>query len=224
MKKLHLLQRRLHTDIRDEQLLKLALTHRSHAKKNNERLEFLGDSLLNCLIADKLYHQFPEAKEGQLSRLRAQLVKGDTLAEIAQEFSLGDFLIMGEGELKSGGFRRNSILADTLEAIIAAVYLDGGMDACKEIIEKWFHSRLSLLSLDHSQKDPKTRLQELMQAKKQPLPDYKVVNIAGAPHDQSFTIECKVNLLDTVIQATGSSRRSAEKFAAEKALSALEAD
>ena len=224
MKKLHLLQRHLHTDIRDEQLLKLALTHRSHAKKNNERLEFLGDSLLNCLIADKLYHQFPKAKEGQLSRLRAQLVKGDTLAKMAQEFALGDYLIMGEGELKSGGFRRNSILADTLEAIIGAVYLDGGIDACRTIIDKWFRSRLEMLSLDELQKDPKTRLQEFMQARQRSLPHYKVVDIAGAPHDQSFTIECEVDMLNEVMRATATSRRSAEKLAAEKVLAVLEAD
>lgn len=224
MKKLHLLQRHLHTNIRDEQLLKLALTHRSHAKKNNERLEFLGDSLLNCLIADKLYHQFPEAKEGQLSRLRAQLVKGETLAKMAQEFSLCDYLIMGEGELRSGGFRRNSILADTLEAIIGAVYLDGGIDACRTIIEKWFKPQLEMLSLDELHKDPKTRLQEFMQARRQPLPHYKVVDIAGAPHDQSFTIECEVDMLNEVMRATATSRRSAEKLAAEKVLAILEAD
>ena len=222
MKKLQVLQRRLHTKISDENLLILALTHRSYAKNNNERLEFLGDSLLNCIIADKLYHQFSEAKEGQLSCLRAQLVKGDTLAEMAQELSLSDYLIMGEGELKSGGSHRNSILADALEAIIGATYLDGGMVACENIIGKWFQSRLALLSLDQSQKDTKTRLQELMQARKQPLPQYKVINISGAPHKQSFTIECKVNVLDTAAQATGSSRRSAEKLAAEKILSMLE--
>ena len=224
MDKLLILQRHLHTNIRDECLLKLALTHRSYAKDNNERLEFLGDSILNFIIADKLYRQFTEAKEGQLSRLRAQLVKGDTLAEIAQELSLSDYLIMGEGELKSGGFRRNSILADTLEAIIGAVYLDGGMDSCRVIIEKWFRSRLDSLSLDQSKKDPKTRLQELMQAIKQPLPQYKIMDITGAPHDQLFTVECKVNVLDKITQATSASRRNAEKLAAEKMLSILEDD
>jgi ribonuclease III len=223
VKNLQALQRCLHTDINDEKLLTLALTHRSYSQNNNERLEFLGDSLLNCIIADKIYHQFPEAKEGQLSRLRAQLVKGDTLAKIAQELSLSNYLIMGEGELKSGGSHRSSVLADVLEAIIGAAYLSGGMVACQDIIGKWFKSRLALLSLDQSQKDPKTCLQELMQARRQPLPQYRVVKISGAPHERSFTIECTVNILDTVTQATAPSRRIAERLAADKVLSMLEA-
>lgn len=223
LNKLRALQRRLHTDIADESLLTLALTHRSYTRDNNERLEFLGDSLLNCIIADRLYHQFPEAEEGQLSRLRACLVKGDTLAEIAQELSLSDHLIMGEGELKSGGFRRSSILADALEAIIGAVYLDGGMVACESVIDKWFQSRL-LLSLDQLSKDPKTHLQELMQAAKQPLPRYEVVGISGTPHNPSFTVECKVNALATATRATAASRRHAEKLAAAKTLRLLEAE
>ena len=222
--KLRVLQQHLQTNISDHDLLTLALTHRSYAKNNNERLEFLGDSLLNCIIADKLYHQFPEAKEGQLSRLRAKLVKGDTLAAIAKELELSDYLIMGEGELKSGGFRRNSILADALEAIIGAAYLDGGISACRAIIDNWFKSRLDLLSLDQSQKDPKTRLQEFMQARKQPLPRYRVVDVSGLPHNQSFTIECTIDMLDEAAQATATSRRSAEKLAAKKILDRLEAD
>ena len=206
----------------DAGLLRLALTHRSCGSHNNERLEFLGDSILNFTIGEALYRRFPTAREGQLSRLRSQLVKGETLAEIARELALGECLILGEGELKSGGCRRDSILADALEAIIGAVYLDAGMETCRERVLIWYRGRLEALSPDTSQKDPKTRLQEYLQAKKAPLPEYKVVEVSGEAHAQAFTVECRVTLLDQPTVASASNRRAAEKQAALNALRRLQ--
>lgn len=208
---------RLGHQFQNQELIELALTHRSCGAHNNERLEFLGDSILNFTIGEALFRQFPEAKEGQLSRLRAQMVKGETLAEIAREFELGDSLNLGEGELKSGGFRRDSILADAVEAIIGAVYVDAGMDACQERILCWYQQRLEAISLDETLKDPKTRLQELMQARHKPLPEYKVVSVDGEAHAQLFTIECHIAFLKKPTKAQASSRRTAEKMAAEEA-------
>lgn len=205
------------------ELLTLALTHRSCGAHNNERLEFLGDSVLNFTIGEALYRRFPQAREGQLSRLRAQLVKGETLAEIARELALGDSLILGEGELKSGGHRRESILADAVEAIIGAIYLDGGMAACRQRLLAWYQTRLDALSLDTSQKDPKTRLQEYLQARKVPLPQYTVVDVAGEAHAQAFTVQCSVALLPQPTLAQAGSRRAAEKLAASTALQQLQA-
>ncbi len=199
------------------------MTHRSCGAHNNERLEFLGDSILNFSIGEALYRKFPDAKEGQLSRLRAQLVKGETLAEIAREFELGDSLNLGEGELKSGGFRRDSILADAVEAIIGAVYVDGGMEACRERILFWYQQRLDTISLEETLKDPKTRLQELMQSHREPLPQYKVVSVDGEAHAQVFTIQCHTALLPQPTEAKASSRRTAEKLAAEEALKLIQA-
>lgn len=215
------LQRRIGYHFNDESLLTLALTHRSYGSCNNERLEFLGDSLLNCTIAGLLFQQFEKAKEGQLSRLRSQMVKGETLADIAREFVLSDYLIMGEGELKSGGFRRDSILADTVEAIIGAIYLDNGMSECQTMIAQWYQARLQRLSLDEPQKDPKTQLQEYLQARQQPLPIYSVTNISGESHQQTFIIACEVSLLPKPVEASGLNRRSAEKLAAKKVLQQL---
>lgn len=203
-------------------LLELALTHRSYGGKNNERLEFLGDSILNYVIAEDLFHRFPKAKEGELSRLRASLVKGDTLAELAREFQLGDYLKLGAGELKSGGFRRDSILADSVEGIIGAMYLDAGMDVCRQHILEWYKERLNATSLKVVTKDAKTRLQEYLQARKHALPQYDVVDIVGEPHDQTFHVHCHIELCSEAIKGSGNSRRIAEQNAAAKALEQLE--
>lgn len=200
------------------ELLELALTHRSCGKENNERLEFLGDSLLNTIIAEALFHKFSEQKEGQLSRLRAALVKGETLAEMAREFDLGSYLKLGEGEMKSGGHRRASLLADAMEAIIAAIFLDSGFDSCKQCVLRWFESRLRQVSPAKTKKDPKTELQELLQGKGEPLPKYEVKKVSGAAHEQTFTVVCHVSLLSEAITMQGSSRRQAEKAAAAEVL------
>ena len=216
------LERKLGHHFSDPQFAVLALTHRSFGSRNNERLEFLGDSLVNFIIAEALYKQFPQAREGQLSRLRARMVRGKTLAEIGREFGLGDFLRLGSGELKSGGFRRESILADAVEALIGAIYLDAGMDTCHARVNEWFTSRLEELSVtDQSNKDPKTRLQELLQSKQQQLPEYEVMSIEGVAHDQIFTVNCTVAVLDIPVTGSGSSRRGAEQQAARLALTAL---
>lgn len=204
-------------------LLELALTHRSYSSVNNERMEFLGDSLLNTVIAEALFHRFPNQKEGQLSRLRATLVKGETLTEMAREFQLGECLRLGEGELKSGGFRRASVLADAMEAVIAAVYLDSDFDTCRRCVLAWFNSRLDETNPASTKKDPKSELQELLQGKGLPLPEYQVKKIQGAAHAQTFTVICRVSLLQEPVIMQGHSRRGAEKAAAAEALQRLNA-
>lgn len=216
------LSRRLGYFFADLGLLELALTHRSFGGKNNERLEFLGDSILNYVIAEDLFHRFPKAKEGELSRLRASLVKGDTLAELAREFKMGDFLKLGAGELKSGGFRRDSILADSVEGVIGAIYLDAGMDTCRDRILTWYKTRLDATSLKVVTKDAKTRLQEYLQGRKFSLPNYEVVDILGDPHDQTFYVHCFIDVYDEPVKGKGGSRRIAEQNAAAKALKLLE--
>lgn len=213
---------RLGYSYQDEAFLELALTHRSCGKRNNERLEFLGDSILNFVIAEALYAKFPKAKEGELSRLRARLVKGETLAEIARELKLGDFLRLGSGELKSGGFRRDSILADSVEAIIGSIHLDSGMESSKRFVLSRYEQRLNQLDLHNSLKDSKTRLQEFLQSRKAPLPDYRLEKVEGEAHDQTFYILCDIALLDRPTQGVGSSRRQAEQEAAQDALSKLD--
>ncbi|WP_246480542.1 ribonuclease III [Motiliproteus sediminis] len=205
----------------DESLAELALTHRSCGARNNERLEFLGDSILNFVIADALFSKFPEAAEGQLSRLRARLVKGVTLAELAREMDLSEFLRLGAGELKSGGFNRKSILADAFEAIIGAIYLDAGMEPCRERILAWYQPRLDDLTLDDTRKDPKTRLQEYLQSRRAELPKYHLIKVEGEAHAQQFYIDCEVALLTTPSSGSGKSRRLAEQNAAAAALLAL---
>lgn len=195
-------------------LLEQAMTHRSAANKHNERLEFLGDSILSIVISDALYHQFPKATEGDLSRMRATLVRGDTLAQIAKEFKLGDYLTLGPGELKSGGFRRESILADAVEAIIGAIYLDSDLETCRPLLLGWYQQRLKAIQPGVSQKDAKTQLQEYLQGYKKPLPEYKVVAVCGEAHDQTFTVECRIEELAQAVSGTGSSRRKAEQQAA----------
>ncbi|WP_281646006.1 ribonuclease III [Parendozoicomonas sp. Alg238-R29] len=215
------LERKLGYSFKDPDLAVLALTHRSCGGRNNERLEFLGDSIVNFLIAEDLFRRFPEAREGQLSRLRARMVRGQTLAELAREFGLGDFLLLGSGELKSGGFRRESILADVVEALLGAIYLDSGMETCRERVQVWYASRLSSLSVtDQHNKDPKTRLQEHLQSRQQKLPDYELLSIEGKAHAQTFKVCCHVEgLSDT--EGTGSSRRIAEQQSARRALVSL---
>ncbi len=224
MKNKEILCRKLGYSFQNPDLLKSALTHRSIRGANNERLEFLGDAILNCVIAAALFHQCPRANEGDLSRLRAQLVKGETLATMAQEFDLGSHLHLGAGELKSGGFRRKSILADALEAIIAAIYLDNGMnmDVCQERILHWFSSRLDTVADTLGQKDPKTCLQEYLQARKIQPPVYVVLSVDGEAHQQTFHVECRVENMTYVTEGIGSSRRSAEQIAAKKYLEGLE--
>jgi ribonuclease III len=217
------LQDRLGYRFRDDAQWELALTHRSFGIPNNERLEFLGDSVLNFIIGEALYRLFPEAREGQLSRLRAQMVKGETLAELAREFELGACLRLGEGEMKSGGQERESILADALEAVIGAIYLEAGFEACAERVNSWYQPRLSQVSLDKPSKDPKTELQEYLQARHLPLPEYQVVNVAGQAHSHTFTIACRVAPLKQPVQASASSRRDAEKQAAAAVLQKLRA-
>ncbi len=214
--------RSLNYEFNDQRLLKKALTHSSAGKNNNERLEFLGDSILGWVIAEALYQRFPHAKEGELSRLRAGLVKGVTLAKIAREFNLGDFLRLGQGELKSGGYRRDSILADALEALIGAVYLDSDIETCRTQVLEWFSERLEKVSVADNHKDSKTRLQEYLQSRKQGLPQYQVIATRGKEHEQIFDVECTVGLLETPVTGTGSSRRQAEQEAALKALKALQ--
>lgn len=206
---------------KDPQLLEQALTHRSAGGKNNERLEYLGDAILGFVIADELYSHFHEASEGQLSRLRSSLVKRDTLAEVARDFKLGDYLHLGQGELRSGGQSRDSILADGVEAIFASIYLDGGYEACREVIETIFQPRLGNMNLEHHRKDPKTELQEYLQGQKIDLPGYEIVNINGDPHNQLFTVDCIVNGLGKKTTGQGSSRRKAEQDAASRMLAHL---
>lgn len=214
------LSQRLGYSFSDEQLVTLALTHRSKGGVNNERLEFLGDSILNFVIAEALFQRFGQAREGKLSRLRARLVKGKTLADVAREFELGDFLILGSGELKSGGHRRESILADTVEALIGAIYLDAGFEAARDRILSWYGERLDGLSLEDPIKDPKTRLQEYQQAHQLGLPKYKVLSVEGPTNEQVFNVECRILGLEPAV-SVGTSRRGAEQAAAQKLLTLL---
>ncbi|MGI6409095.1 MAG: ribonuclease III [Thiopseudomonas sp.] len=215
------LQRKLGYEFKDSSLLTLALTHRSFSGRNNERLEFLGDAVLNFVAGEALFHHFDQAREGQLSRLRARLVKGETLAILAREMDLGNYLRLGSGELKSGGFRRDSILADATEAIIGAIYLDGGMDVARERVLAWLEQQFAGLTLVDTNKDSKTRLQEFLQSRGCELPGYEVVDIQGEPHCRTFHVECEVKLLDYKTHGQGGSRRIAEQVAATAALVAL---
>ena len=217
------LEKRIGYTFSNFDLLKQALTHRSALGDHNERLEFLGDSILSFAISTDLYLRFPKVNEGDLSRMRATLVCGKMLAEIGREFQLSDCLILGPGELKSGGFRRDSIIADGVEAIIGAAFLDSNIDTTKKLILKWFDSRLRTIEPGISQKDPKTRLQEHLQSRKQPLPLYEVLEIKGEAHNQRFTMSCSIAGLKAV-EGQGTSRRKAEQIAAEKMLEALLGD
>lgn len=208
-------------ECRDPALLEAALTHRSAGGSHYERLEFLGDAVLNCVIAKLVFREFAAADEGDLSRFRASLVSGEALAVIAAEIDLGSQLRLGSGELKSGGFRRKSILADALEALFGAVYLDGGFDAAAGVIERLFIPRLDRLPSAAELKDPKTRLQEALQARGLPLPSYSVESISGEAHNQLFQVRCSVAALELKVSASGPSRRRAEQAAAQLLLNAL---
>ena len=211
------LSRIIYYTFQDASLMMMALTHRSFNAQHNERLEFLGDSILSFLIAQELYQRFPKIDEGDLSRLRAQLVKESSLSSIATSMGLGDFIQLGEGELKSAGWRRPSILADTLEAMIGAIYLDAGIEPAHQFVLRFFEKQLNEIDPKLIQKDAKTLLQELLQSQKSDLPIYTVVSIEGEAHSQSFTIECTIKKFNIKTQGIGQSRRIAEQEAASKA-------
>ncbi len=215
------LQRKLNYQFNNLAWLTLALTHRSKSKSNYERLEFLGDSFLGFVVSDHLYHKFPDQPEGILTRLRANVVRQRSLAAIAREFELNDFLILGAGEGKSGGHNRDSTLADVLEAIIAAIYLDGGDQAARKFVEDTFSQTLNSLDLSVQLKDAKSSLQEWLQKRGSDVPEYSVFNISGKDHKQTFEVECRVVDADKIFKGKGSSRRKAEQKAAQKALDYL---
>lgn len=221
MTKLKALETALGHQFQDRALLEQALTHRSHGAKHNERFEFLGDSVLNFVVAALLFERFTKVDEGDLSRLRASLVKQSALAEIAQRLDLSSYLRLGEGELKSGGFRRPSILADAFEAILGAVFLDAGFQAVQHVITKLYDPLLKQVDPKTQGKDPKTLLQELLQGHKLELPTYAVVATHGAAHSQTFDVECIIAELDIRVSAVGSSRRAAEQLAATQAIEAM---
>ena len=215
------LQRKIDYQFQDTWLLKQALTHRSAGHKHNERLEFLGDAILNLTIAEALFHQFPKCNEGELSRMQATLVREPTLAILARDFQLGDYLSLGQGELKSGGFRRESILADCVEALIGAISLDSSLANATEIVTRWYQPLLKDIQPGDNQKDAKTRLQEYLQGNRLPVPTYNIVNIQGEAHNQLFTVECSIQNNDRTFIGKGSSRRKAEQAAAEQILQEL---
>ena len=199
-----------------------ALTHRSAGKQHNERLEFLGDAILDMVISEYLFDRFPKADEGELSRRRARLVRGESLARLGRELELGKILILGPGELRSGGHRRNSSLADAVEALIAATYLDAGFDRTKQVILELFAQRLESLPDEEALKDPKTRLQELLQSKGAALPQYAMIESWGDDHERMFRCSCTIELLDRAFEGQGSSRKKAEQESAEAALKTLQ--
>jgi ribonuclease-3 len=215
------LQTTLAYQFKNTQLLKQALTHRSFGADNNERLEFLGDALLDLIVGESLFNQHPGADEGNLSRLRSSIVNKSALAGIGREWNLGEHMLLGAGELKSGGRSRDSILADTVEAVVAAVYLDGGLSACRKLVDVW---TLEFVRNPEARqtKDAKTRLQEKMQASGHGLPDYQVLAIEGEAHAQSFLVECRVEGLERVHRGRGRSKRAAEQQAALETLKSLE--
>lgn len=222
MKQASALCLRIGYNFRDFNLLNLALTHRSvSGKDNNERLEFLGDSILNFIVGLALFERFPLGKEGQLSRLRASLVRGETLAQIAVEFGISEFLALGPGELKSGGARRESIMADALEALIGAIFSEAGFEETRRVVNRWFASRLQGLTLDDTTKDNKTRLQEFLQGQKLRLPEYRILSVVGSSHQQTFQVECVISGISECFTGTGMNRRQAEQQAAGYALTSL---
>ncbi|NVJ66221.1 MAG: ribonuclease III [Gammaproteobacteria bacterium] len=213
------LLRRLDYQFSNQKLFKQALTHRSASGSHNERLEFLGDAILGMVIAEALFEKFPKTDEGKLSRLRSSLVKGKTLSELALELELGECLYLGEGELKTGGFRRGSILADAFEALLGAVYLDSDFNTTKSLIQNLYQTRLDSLSLETVVKDPKTRLQEWLQSRKSELPEYDLIKISGEAHQQHFEVVCRVDFSGSKqTDGDGTSRRNAEQMAAKKML------
>jgi ribonuclease-3 len=216
------LQKRLAYQFSNSELLELALTHRSRGAKNNERLEFLGDSILNHIVAEALYQKFAAAREGEMSRMRASLVKGETLAELGRELELGDCVKLGPGEMKSGGHRRDSILADTVEAVIGAILLDSDVEQCRTVVLGLMSSRLEALSENSLAKDSKTRLQEFLQSRGKALPNYQLERVEGEDHNQQFFVRCVLPDFSLSVAGSGSSRRKAEQEAAESALAELQ--
>jgi ribonuclease-3 len=212
------LAERLGVEFTDPGLLVRALTHRSHGGANNERLEYLGDAVLTFVVAEMLFRRFPDASEGELSRFRASLVSGEALAAIAARLGLGEQLRLGEGEMKSGGRRRATILADGLEAVFGAVYLDQGLGSARRVAERLFDQMLADLPSAAELKDPKTRLQEWLQGRGQAPPSYNVLEVSGEPHEQRFRVRCEVPALALSAEADGSSRRRAEQEAAQRIL------
>lgn len=210
-------------DFSDPDLLRMALTHRSYGAVHNERLEFLGDGVLNFVVAAALFKRFPDLPEGDLSRLRANLVRQDTLHRLALDLRLSDYLLLGEGELKSGGHQRPSILADALEALFGAIYLDAGFEAVRAVIAQLYGPLLAELKPGLAQKDPKTRLQEWLQGQRKPLPRYELLDSSGAAHERRFEVVCEIQNPPLRTTGQGSSRRHAEQAAAEHALKALNA-
>lgn len=208
----------------DARLLRLALTHRSCGSPNNERLEFLGDAVLGLVVGELLYHRFPDFSEGELSRLRARLVSGSCLAEVAREMGIPELLWLGKGERRDGGARRKNILAGALEAILGAIWLDGGLEPCRERIAHWFAGPLQSAVAEPGARDEKTRLQEFLQARGEPLPVYEVTRISGPDHAQCFEVSCSLSLLAGPATASAGSRREAEKRAAARALALLVAE
>lgn len=217
------LEKRLGYQFKEQSLLMRALTHRSAKGLHNERLEFLGDSILGFIIAQALFDKFPKENEGDLTRMRSSLVKGVTLAELGRNFELGEHLILGPGELKSGGHRRESILEDAVEAIIGAVYLDSDIKTCKALVLNWFDQKLAQIKPGQAQKDPKTRLQEYLQGRRIALPVYEVIETTGQSHNQEFTVRCTTSEIDNEVITKGSSRRKAEQAAAQKVLELIKA-
>jgi ribonuclease-3 len=216
------LEKRLGHRFASPRLLEQALTHRSRGADNNERLEFLGDGVLGCAVADELYARFPQLSEGKLTRLRASLVREEALAEVARELGIGEFLRLGEGELAAGPEPRPSILADALEALLGAVFLDAGYDAARKAVLVAFGPLIDRLDPERPAKDAKTRLQEMLQAKRRRLPQYRVVSVQGEPHKQSFEVECYVSELELRVTGTGTSRQRAEQQAARAMLERIE--
>lgn len=221
MSSVEYLARTLELEFNDQELLELALTHKSYQGDNYERLEFLGDAILDLVVSEKLYMRFPNANEGQLSRMRSEVVKKTTLADIGRKLSLKDHVRLGEGELKSGGFNRDSILADLVESIIGALYLDQGLAATGSFIERIFEQKISSLTVDQGYKDPKSLLQEQLQESGGALPEYWIKSVSGAQHDQQFTVICRLPDTDVEFVGLDSSRRKAEQSAAASALASL---
>lgn len=222
IRKSDILAKKLGLNFNQPQLFTTALTHRSIGANNNERLEYLGDSVLGFVIAHKLYELFPTAGEGALSRLRASLVNQTSLAELARKHNLGDYLILGSGELKSGGYRRDSILSDALEAIIGALLLDQGIEVCQPWVLELFADKLAELKVDNWTKDPKTRLQEYMQSRRKELPVYALIGQTGADHAQTFEVKCTISINQLSTTGVGISRKRAEQAAADTMLNLLQ--
>jgi len=221
---LNSLEKVLNYEFKDQELLDLALTHRSIKGKNNERLEFLGDSILNFIIADLLFNKFKDLDEGDLSRLRSQLVKESSLSEVASLIKIGEYLKLGEGEMNSAGWRRPSIMADTVEAIIGAIFIDGSIKASYEFVDKCYKKQINEINPNHIEKDPKSILQEYLQSRKIGLPSYEIISIEGEAHCQFFKVSCSILKLDISVDGGGTNRKNAEQEAALKAIQFLNDD